>query len=39
MGFLRTRVYLFILDYALLCETFQHLLLYNMHCYFYYNVS
>ena len=39
MGFLCLRVYLFILDYALLSETFQHLLLYNMHCYCYYNVS
>ena len=39
MGFLCIRVYLFILDYALLSETFQHLLLYNMHLVFYYNVS
>ena len=35
MGFLCTRVYIFILDYALLSKTFQHLLLYNMHCYCY----
>ena len=34
MVFLCTRVYLFILDYALLYETFQHLLLYGMHCYY-----
>ena len=33
------RVYLFILNYALLSKTFQHLLLYNMHCYCYYNAS
>ena len=33
MGFLCIRVYLFMLDYALLSETFQYLpvLIYNMH--------
>ena len=39
MRFLSIRVYLLILDYALLSETFQHLLLYNMYCYCCYNVS
>ena len=39
MVFLCIRVYLLILDYALLSKTFPHLLLYNMHCYCYYNVS
>ena len=39
MSFLCIRVYLFILYYALLSQTFEHLLLYYMHCYCYYNVS
>ena len=39
MGFMCIKVYLFMLDYAVLSETFQHLLLYNIHCYSYYNVS
>ena len=33
------RIYLFILYYALLSQTFEHLLLNNMHYYRYYNVS
>ena len=36
MGFLSIRVYLFILYYALLSQTFEYLLLNNMHCYRYY---
>ena len=39
MGFLCIRVYLYILYYALLSQKFKHLLLYDMHCYHYYNVS
>ena len=39
MVFLCIRVYLFILDYAILSKTFQHFLLYIMHYYCYYNVS
>ena len=39
MGFSCIRVYLFILYYALLSQNFEHLLLYNMHCNRYYNVS
>ena len=39
MGFLSIRVYLFILYYAVLSHNFEHLLLNNMHCYHYYNVS
>ena len=39
MVFLCIRVYLFTLDYAVFSKPFQHLLLYNMHWYCYYNVS
>ena len=39
MSFLSKRVCLFILYYALLSQKFEHLLLNNMHCYHYYNVS
>ena len=39
IGFLYVRMYLFILYYALLSQHFEHLLLNNMHCYRYYDVS
>ena len=39
MVFLRIRVCLFIVYDALLPQKFEHLLLNNMHCYGYYNVS
>ena len=39
MVFLCMRVCLFTLYYALLSQTFEHLVLNNMHCYRYYNVS
>ena len=39
MVFLCIRLCLFILYYALLFQTFEHVLLNNMHCYHYYTVS
>ena len=38
-GFLCVRMYLFILYYALLSQHFEHLLLNDVHCYRYYEVS